>query len=277
MAERRVILFSTILVVALVLAAAGLILFISGLTRSARPWPEGTTAQTRGGVGPDKVVFNPPAPEDAPPSIRNAVMRGYHILMNTQKYARPYVGNKLNCRNCHFNAGRERQTLSLVGVAAKYPKYRKRQKYATDLVTRTQGCFQRSMNGKPLPPEGKLMQSIMAYYHWISKGIPIYAKVPWLGLRKLKSAHRPDPAAGQKVYSNVCVRCHGDDGQGTQIAPPLWGAHSFNDGAGMHKLKNLSAFAHWYMPKGNPILTVVQALDVAGFIATKPRPHFGHR
>jgi thiosulfate dehydrogenase len=275
--ERKIILFSTILVVVLVVAAAGLLLFFGGLTRSSRPWPEATIVKGRGALGPAEVVFNPPAPEAAPASIRNAVMLGYNILMNTQKYAPQYVGNKLNCRNCHFEAGRERNTLSLVGVAASYPKYRTRQHYATDLVTRTQGCFQRSMNGKPLPPEGRLMQAIMAYYHWISRGIPIYARVPWLGLKKLKSDHRPDRAAGQKVYAAICARCHGDDGQGTDIAPPLWGPHSFNDGAGMHQVKNLSAFAHWYMPKGNPVLTVVQALDVAGFIAGRPRPHFGPR
>jgi thiosulfate dehydrogenase len=275
-AERKVIVFSTILVLALILAVAGIILLIGGLTSSSRPWPE-VAAHKRGAVGPAEVAFNPPAPEQAPASIKNAVMLGYNILMNTQKYAPAYIGNKLNCRNCHFDAGRARNTLSLVGVAAKYPKFRKRQKYATDLVTRTQGCFQRSMNGKPLPPEGKLMQAIMAYYHWISRGIPIYAQVPWLGLKKLKSSHRPDPAAGQKVFASVCARCHGDSGQGTQIAPPLWGPHSFNDGAGMHKLKNLSAFAFHYMPKGNPILNVTQALDVAGFITTKPRPHFKPR
>ncbi|MEJ2719067.1 MAG: cytochrome C [Deltaproteobacteria bacterium] len=201
-------------------------------------------------------------------------MLGYRIMIDTQKYAAQYVGNKLNCTNCHFDGGRAQKTLSLVGVAAKYPRYRKRQHYATDLVTRTNGCFQRSQNGKPLPADSKEMQAIMAYYHWISKGIPIYADVPWLGLKDLKSDHKPDKAAGGDVFALKCVQCHGRDGQGTLIAPPLWGPESFNDGAGMSHLPKFAAFSHLYMPKGNPDLTINQSLDVAAFVTSQPRPTF---
>jgi len=270
----RGILLALVLVVALVLAGAGLYALFSSMIDL--PANRAIMAGNLGGktLQASQVVFAPPRPEDAPADIREGVMLGYHILMDTQTYAKEYVGNKLNCRNCHFNAGRERNTLSLVGVAATYPKYRKRQKYVTDLVTRTQGCFQRSMNGKPLPPEGRHMQAIMAYYHWISKGLPIYADIPWLGLKKLAEDHKPDRASGQKIFSQVCARCHGGDGLGTEIAPPLWGPASFNDGAGMHKLKNFSAFTHHFMPKNNPTLTVEQAWDVAAFATSQPRPHF---
>ena len=49
--------------------------------------------------------YNPPLPQDAPAEIKDAVMFGYNIMMNTQEYAAGYVGNKLNCTNCHFNGG----------------------------------------------------------------------------------------------------------------------------------------------------------------------------
>ncbi|MEJ2023729.1 MAG: c-type cytochrome [Deltaproteobacteria bacterium] len=273
MSSRR-ILFPLVFLVALILAGAGLYaLFISMIDL---PVNRMIMAGKGGGevLQASQVVFAPPRPEDAPADIREGVMLGYHILMDTQTYAKEYVGNKLNCRNCHFNAGRERNTLSLVGVAANYPKYRKRRKYVTDLVTRTQGCFQRSMNGKPLPPEGRHMQAIMAYYHWISKGLPIYADIPWLGLKKLAEDHNPDRAAGKNLFRQVCAPCHGSDGLGTEIAPPLWGLDSFNDGAGMHKIENFSAFTHHFMPKNNPTLTVEQACDVAAFATSQPRPHF---
>jgi thiosulfate dehydrogenase len=210
--------------------------------------------------------------------IRDAVLLGYNLMMETRKYAPKFVGNKLSCTNCHFHGGisqgGKNGGISLVGVAATYPKFRKRQDAAVDLVTRINDCFQRSMKGKPLPPDGKEMTAIITYYHWISKGLPIYADIPWLGLRRIESAHLPDPAKGKRVFVEKCAPCHGTVGQGTGIAPPLWGNDSFNDGAGMHKPQTLAAFAEENMPKGNPDLTVADALDVAAFVAKQPRPHF---
>ncbi|HKJ65998.1 MAG TPA: c-type cytochrome [Desulfopila sp.] len=272
--EFKQIMFAGILTILLVLGAAGLYMMFSSMaTASATNVRVNSSPADGAKLQPSAVVFSPPRPEDAPQDIREGVMLGYHILMDTQNYATEYVGNELNCRSCHFNAGRERNTLSLVGVAAKYPKFRGRSNYVTDLVTRTQGCFQRSMNGKPLPPEGKKMQAIMAYYHWISKDVPIYAEIPWLGLKKLESQHAPDKETGKNIYNQVCSRCHGGDGRGTAIAPPLWGPGSFNDGAGMHKLPNFSSFTHHFMPKANPSLTVEEALDVAAYATSQPRPH----
>jgi thiosulfate dehydrogenase len=117
------------------------------------------------------------------------------------------------------------------------------------------------------------MQAIMAYYHWISQGIPIYADVPWLGLEPLQSSHKPDIANGKQVFKR-CQKCHGDNGHGTAMAPPLWGPQSFNDGAGMHRLHTFAAFVHAFMPFANPDLSVDQALDLAAYVTSQERPHF---
>lgn len=227
------------------------------------------------------ISYNPPRPQDAPESIRDAVMLGYNLIRHTRKYAAGYVGNQLNCDNCHLKGGitegGKGGGLSLVGVAAIYPEYRKQEHYSVDLATRTNDCFERSMNGKPLPPDSKEMTAIVTYYQWISKGLPIYAKIPWLGLKPLQSTHVPDKAQGQKVFVQKCAVCHGPDGQGTAIAPPLWGPQSFNDGAGMAKPQNLSAFAYLNMPLGNPDLTEAPALDVGWYVISQPRPHFKKR
>ncbi len=224
------------------------------------------------------VVFHPPLPQDAPANIKNAVMLGYNILTDTRKYAGKYVSNKLNCSNCHFKGGRteggKTGGLSLVGVAASYPQFKERENYSVDLVTRTNDCFLRSMNGKTLPADSKEMTGIITYYHWISKGLPIYADIPWLGLKHLKSDHRPDAAKGKQVFAHKCALCHGGNGQGSPAGPPLWGKDSFNDGAGMAKAVNLAAFAYLNMPFGNPDLSPEDALDAAGFVTTRPRPHF---
>jgi thiosulfate dehydrogenase len=220
------------------------------------------------------VSFNPPQPQDAPVDIKEAVLLGRNILMDTKKYAARYVGNKLSCKNCHFEAGRSKEGLSLVGVGATYPRYQRRHKFSVDLVTRTNDCFERSMNGRPLPSDSREMNAIITYYQWISKGLPIYAEIPWLGLKHIRSTRPPDPSKGRWIFAEQCAACHGSDGQGTQIAPPLWGSGSFNDGAGMAKLLNLAAFANHFMPKGNPDLTPEQAFDVAAFVTGQPRPHF---
>lgn len=222
--------------------------------------------------------FNPPSPQDAPEDIKDAVMLGYNTMTDTRKYAAGYVGNKLDCDNCHFNGGitegGKNGGLSLVGVAAIYPKYRKGQNIVEDLVTRTNDCFEKSMNGKPLPADSKEMTAIITYFQWISKGLSIYADIPWLGIKNIKSTQITDPVAGKKVFTQQCAICHGNIGEGTLRAPPLWGSDSFNDGAGMHKPENMAVFAYNNMPRTNPDLTVEQSADVAAFVSAQPRPHF---
>jgi cytochrome c peroxidase len=221
--------------------------------------------------------YDPPKPEAAPEHLRNAVMLGHNIMINTRKYAGPYVGNKLNCTNCHFDGGMTKGGknggLSLVGVATQYPQYRERAKGIVDLAYRTNSCFVRSMNGKPLPAESKEMVALLTYYQWISKGLLIYEPVSWLGLEPLKSESRPDVQKGSELFQQSCAMCHGKEGQGIG-GPPLWGDSSFNDGAGMAAAEKLAAFVHLNMPQGNPDLTVIQALDVAAFVDGRPRPHF---
>ncbi|OIO00591.1 MAG: cytochrome C [Desulfovibrionaceae bacterium CG1_02_65_16] len=234
----------------------------------------GTAGALANGAQPLEVAFNPPALEDAPAKNREAVLLGYKIMTETKKYAGEYVGNNLACTNCHFDGGRSKDTISLVGVASVYPHYRSRANFSTDLTLRTMDCFQRSMNSVAPPADSKIMQALTAYYQWISKGIPIYAEVPWIGLPKMPEDHKPDPAAGGTVYKDVCARCHGAEGQGTPIAPAVWGPGSYNDGAGMNRVTTFSAFAWRFMPKASPSLTKEQALDVAAFVHAKPRPHY---
>ncbi|MGE5138829.1 MAG: c-type cytochrome [Rudaea sp.] len=132
----------------------------------------------------------------------------------------------------------------------------------------------RSENGKALPYDSKEMTSIVTYLQWISSGVPVYASVPWLGIEKVKSDHKPDKNAGGQVFTTKCSTCHGNQGQGLGDVPPLWGDGSFNDGAGMASPANLAGFAHMNMPRGNPDLTPEQALDVAEFVDNQPRSHF---
>ena len=224
-----------------------------------------------------ELTFSPPKLSDAPENLRDVVQRGCNIVHETHKYAPDHVGNKLDCTNCHFDAGMIKDTLSLVGVAAVFPKVNPVVNKPVDLATMTNLCFMRYLNAKPLPTDGSDMTAILAYYQWISKGVPVYAKVPWLGLAPIQNAHKPEAQAGSKVFAQ-CMPCHGQNGQGLlpSGAPPLWGDGAFPVGPGMGRENMLAAFVHRFMPKGNADLSTMQALDVAAFVLSHPRPQMEH-
>jgi thiosulfate dehydrogenase len=219
-----------------------------------------------------RLTFNPPALGDTPEQMRDAVQRGYNIIHETHKYAPGHVGNKLDCTDCHFNGGMIEDTLSLVGVGAVFPKYHPMRKEVIDLATMTNMCFELNLNAAPLPADGNDMIAILAYFQWISKGIPVFTKVPWLGLEAIPSEHKADVQAGSKV-SSQCMPCHGQNGQGLpNDGPPLWGDDSFTTGSGMAQEDTLAAFVHRFMPKASADLTTSQALDVAAFVLSHSRP-----
>lgn len=217
-------------------------------------------------------------PEQSPFIERDSVLRGYHILMNTPLYASKYVGDNLSCTNCHFaegdTLGGKNNGISLVGVINQYPQYSKREGKTISLADRINNCFERSMNGRPVPKDSQEMHDMINYLTWISKEVAHFKSMPWLGMSLLRSKHTPDSEEGGKIYQASCSLCHHSDGLGSQTVPPLWGNSSFNDGAGMSKLPMLSAFVYWNMPYGEASLSEEQALDVASFILQQPRAHF---
>ena len=84
-----------------------------------------------------------------------------------------------------------------------------------------------------------------------------------------------DTIRGKQVFATICAVCHGPDGQGTAVAPPLWGPKSFNIGAGMSRLHTAARFIHQLMPRDRPgILTPQQAYDAAAYVVSRPRPDF---
>ncbi len=137
--------------------------------------------------------------------------------------------------------------------------------------------MQRSENGKVLPSDSKEMTAIVTYLQWISKDIPIYAKVPWLGVEQIQNYQPGNKDTGAEVFSTKCTVCHGVNGQGQGIYPPVWGENSYNDGAGMANAETLTGFVHQNMPFGSPDLSTQEAEDVAAFVDSQPRPHFQNK
>lgn len=225
-----------------------------------------------------KIGFDLLDPELAPDEIKEQVMLGYNIIINTKKFAGNYSGNDLSCNNCHFCGGNtlggKNGGISLVGVTNIYPRYSTRSKKNITLKDRITNCFMRSMNGVAPASNSETMDAIIAYLSWISIEVMNLKNPPWLGLKELNNKHQPDLANGAKIYLDHCSACHQPTGAGTQGVPPLWGNGSYNDGAGMNTLPMLSSFAYYNMPYQQPVLSQDEAKDVAAFVIHQSRPLF---
>ena len=262
---------------------------------AARAAPPPSTAATQpvaaapGASAPsaaaDAVVAAPPrfAPPDArkiPDTEMGAVIRaGEQIFLRTGLNAKAFVGNSLNCVNCHLDAGRLAGSAPMWGAYPLYPAYRAKTRHVDSFAERLRGCFIYSMNGKA-PPEGSdVLVALEAYSYWMATGAPVGARLPGSGYKKLvKPPQVPDFSRGQAVYESKCALCHGADGQGQrsgemQVFPPLWGPQSFNWGAGMHQVDNATAFIKANMPLGQGgTLSDQEAWDVATFMNSHERP-----
>jgi thiosulfate dehydrogenase len=239
------------------------------------------TEQPRGAdqVGSAAIEFAPPSLETIPASqLGEQIRLGYQIVVNTQEYARPYVGNRLNCTNCHLDGGLNPNAASFVGLAAVYPEYRASNARVNTLADRVNECFERSLNGRVLPPDSSKMQAIVAYITWLSHGVPDGATLPWRGLQRIDSRRALDPANGKKVFASKCAFCHGSDGLGTMAAPPVWGPQSYNVAAGMARVSVAAAFIKSNMPRNwGWILSDDDAYDVAAYVNSQPRPDFADK
>lgn len=237
-----------------------------GACRDTAPPPPSSTATLPLGYRP--IVDSLLPPGDLGASVR----RGLALLTATRESLPDYVGNKLRCVSCHPDGGRRLGGMPWVGVYARFPQYRSRNGRVILLSDRINSCFQRSLNGKPLPADGADMRDIIAYLAYLSRGVAVGDTVPGQGL-KLLSITSGDSASGHHVFVENCVRCHGDNGQGTAIAPPLWGDESFNIGAGMARVRTAAAFIRGNMPFDRPgTLTDQQAFDVAVYVNSHSRP-----
>ena len=200
--------------------------------------------------------------------------------------ARRFAGNRLECASCHIRGGTEPHALPYDGIAPLYPKFSARAGAMQSLADRVNDCMQRSMNGRALPPDGREMRALLAYLNALGAKSPAGRGAPALPLPDRAA----DPRHGADVYARVCAACHQPNGVGVELQlgdrleqkrhylyPPLWGADSFNDAAGMARIVTGAWFVHANMPKGvtyqNPLLSPDEAYDVMAFVDTQPRPH----
>ncbi len=210
-----------------------------------------------------------------------------HIGPEVPDPAKRFAGNNLACGNCHLETGTKRFGLPLFGLVELFPQYSARLGAEITIEERVNSCMTRSMNGRALP----IRQARNAGHRGLYQ-IPVDRRPAGQAVAGLGTGTMPELDAGGRsgsrpaIYANACLSCHNTDGSGIRrslptvdlgyMVPPLWGADSFNDGAGMARLITAANFVHFNMPHGtdylDPQLTVEQAWDVAAYLISQPRP-----
>ncbi|QEY25341.1 c-type cytochrome [Neisseria zalophi] len=214
---------------------------------------------------------------------------GQRLLNETKRLLPGYVGNQLNCNSCHIAQGKVPGGNPYINTYNSYPREMPRAGKELDLAGRINGCFQRSMNGKPLPEDSEEMQAMIAYMKWLGQDVPKGQRVDVVNAVSINTDLIPNPGRGKQLYAQYCASCHGSNGEGKQDGtghfafPPLWGDQSFNIGAGMARTYKAAAFIKAAMPMGvhtkgmwgeGNLLSEQDAVDIAEFFTHQPRPDF---
>lgn len=214
---------------------------------------------------------------------------GRELIAHTSEYLGPKgkvmpISNGMNCQNCHLDAGTRPFGNNYGAVASTYPKFRARSGTEETIEKRVNDCFERSLNGKPLAEDSREMKAIVAYINWLGKDVPKGVAPEGSGIPELAFLDRAaDPQKGQLIYEQKCVTCHGTTGNGLMNAegtawtyPPLWGEHSYNNGAGLFRLSRFAGYIKANMPLGAtynaPQLTDEEAWDIAAYVNTMYHP-----
>lgn len=213
------------------------------------------------------------------------VKYGRDLMMNTAYYIGPegvngkYLGNKMNCSNCHQDAGTKVFSFNLMTSHENYPQYRAREGKVLTLAERINNCIERPHNGKPLPLNSREMVAFLSYLKWINSFAPKGENLK--GAKNLEISF-PERAAsserGSRLYALHCQRCHGVNGDGqmrtdntSYVYPPLWGENAYQPGSSMHRIIKMSQWLKANMPYDKaswdkPFLSDEEALDIAAFV-----------
>lgn len=231
--------------------------------------------------------FIPPAEADIPAGPDGeAIRRGRDIFSRTGWYVKDHVGNQLACANCHLDTGRRANAAPMWAAYGAYPAYQATTGAVSTLEDRIAACFTYSMNaqastaGKAPAPGSAVYRDLVSYIAWLANGAPAGETLAGAGYPRLKKpVGGYDLNRGLVVYQQNCAQCHGANGQGAHdddgntLFPPLWGAESYNWGAGMAQIDIAAAFIRTNMPRGRPgSLTEQQVWDVAAYIDSRERP-----
>ncbi len=264
----------------LILSALAGILAIAACNNSVAPSKE--IAAKMG----DTMLFSAPDTSSIPhDQFGDTVRYGRDLIVNTAYYLGPdgtkgkYLGNKMNCTNCHLDAGTRPYAFNFFSTYGRYPQYRGRENRVLTIQERINNCIERPHSGIPMPLDTKEMVAMACYIKWVSTNVPVGQHVNGDEMLKVNYPDRAaDPQRGAVIYAANCSECHGSNGEGkwnadssTYLYPPLWGPKSYQKGSSPHRIVKLARFVKANMPDkkafwSKPFLTDEQCLDVAAFV-----------
>lgn len=224
---------------------------------------------------PSAQPYDPKALPTGP--VGTSIAYGHDIIVKTPALMKRFVRADLTCEDCHLAAGTQARGGTFIGTYGRFPQWNKRAHRVIALQDRIAECFLYSMNGRPPGYASKEMIAVVAYIAWLSRDTPVGQPQPESDryIEPLPTSS-PNNVAGSALYAQKCALCHGTDGQGISgVYPPLWGARSFNNLAGMAHLDRMTGFVRYNMPQNAPgSLSIEQAYDVSAFILSHKHPRF---
>lgn len=247
------------------------------------PGAQPDTAKVSSG---DAALFVPPDTSTIPhDQFGDMVRYGRQLVLNTAYYIGPegtvghYLGNKMNCTNCHLDAGTRPFGYNFFSSYARYPQYRGRENRVLTIEERINNCIERPHSGIPMPLDSKEIVAMVSYMKWLGSKVPVGGHVRGDDALELEYPDRPaDPEKGAVIFAENCASCHGKNGEGqmkpdssTYVYPPLWGPSSYQVGSSPYRVLKLARFIKANMPDkkafwDKPFLSDEQAIDVAAFV-----------
>ena len=181
-------------------------------------------------------------------------------LMNAFRDSLPeHSGNALRCTSCHLDGGTRPAAMPWIGTTNTYPRYRSRSGGQETIQMRINDCIARSLAGRVIPEDSRDMRDMVAYLESIGR------TARPAGVDTVTLAGHVD--AGERGFAASCARCHGAAGEGTVIAPAVFGADSYSIGAGLARQKMLATFVRHSMPFDQPgTLSAQEAADIADYL-----------
>lgn len=200
---------------------------------------------------------------------------GRELIMHTRQLLPGLVRANMDCAACHISGGTQPRGGSFIGTYAQFPQWNKRAHRVTMLHDRIAECFLYSENGKPPAFWSRQMIAIVSYIAWLSRNTPILSKMPSQSFVIPLPTSPPNPTRGSQLFAARCALCHGAEGAGSSVIPPLWGKASFNKGAGMAHINRMTGFVYFNMPQNAPgTLSLRDAYDISAFVLSHERPAF---
>lgn len=239
-----------------------------------------------------------------PATMSASAVRGKELVHSTYKLlgaesgnraanGRPFVGNKLNCTNCHMADGTQPNASPFVVVAKKYAPpgiFNARSNILLDVPNRVNTCMERSMAGEMIPRDSQWMKDFVTYIDFLATGIQ-----PGYTFKQVKGQEFPavalltraaNPIRGKDIFRARCASCHQNSGQGVwlndqkrYLFPAVWGNDSFGLMSGAGRLATLVTLVWGTMPRDqvnimDPATRLPQedAWDVAAYLLSNNHP-----